>query len=300
MSGNQEYFAATVPARVWQDKRLSLNDIRLLLALMSFNGGGLCNPKLAALKERSNLCKQRIHESKIRLKRFEWISENESGFLINMENSIELVGNGKRDHGHGKCDREKVTESVTRGNGKRDQKVTESVTGGNGKRDQPIIRNEIESEIESEIEKEIKECDSAQISFPEIANQLIDFLNAKANKDFRHTSNNRKNIIARLKEKYSKTDCEFVIENQAAIWLGTEMETYLNPETLFRPSKFEKYRNTPKFIPKQSKQQQKTNYGSTIASKNVAKMDTFIKKHTEAMNGSQPPKQKIIQQRALL
>ena len=48
---------------------------------------------------------------------------------------------------------------------------------------------------------------------------------------------------ARIAEGYTVDDFKKVIDIKAEEWLGTEMDKYLNPSTLFRPSNFEKYLN---------------------------------------------------------
>ena len=42
---------------------------------------------------------------------------------------------------------------------------------------------------------------------------------------------------------YHTEDLKAVIDKKVAEWKGTEFEKYLTPETLFRPSNFEKYLN---------------------------------------------------------
>lgn len=78
-----------------------------------------------------------------------------------------------------------------------------------------------------------------------IADELIDFMNQLSGKRFRKIDSNRKGIRARLSEGYTEMDAYTVIKRQWAEWHGTDMEKYFCPETLFRPSKFEKYLNAP-------------------------------------------------------
>ena len=82
------------------------------------------------------------------------------------------------------------------------------------------------------------------------ADEVIDYLNEKIGSKYRHSESSRKGIIARLNEGFSVDDCKTVIDKKTAEWLHTDMEKYLNPETLFRPSKFEKYLNAPISKPK--------------------------------------------------
>ena len=75
--------------------------------------------------------------------------------------------------------------------------------------------------------------------------EVIAFLNKTANKDFKATTEaTKKAIIARLKEGYSVTQMKDVIEHRWNLWKGTDMEQYMRPSTLFRPSNFENYVNS--------------------------------------------------------
>ncbi len=72
---------------------------------------------------------------------------------------------------------------------------------------------------------------------------IVEYLNAKANKKFRASgSTTQKHIRARLKEGFTVDDFKTVIDKKCAEWLGTDMDQYLRPETLFG-SKFEGYLN---------------------------------------------------------
>ena len=73
--------------------------------------------------------------------------------------------------------------------------------------------------------------------------EILDYFNAAAHSHYRITTEATvKAINARL-EEYSADDIKAVIDNRVSAWLGTDMEKYLCPETVFRPSKFEKYYN---------------------------------------------------------
>ena len=68
-------------------------------------------------------------------------------------------------------------------------------------------------------------------------------LNELSNKNFREIENNLKYIESRLKEKFTKDDCFRVLENKIKDQYFIDNPKYYNPETLFRPSNFEKYLN---------------------------------------------------------
>ena len=72
---------------------------------------------------------------------------------------------------------------------------------------------------------------------------IIEYLNTKAGKTFRHTTKaTQSHINARYAEGFKLEDFKRVIDNQCAKWKGTEWEQYLRPSTLFG-TKFENYLN---------------------------------------------------------
>lgn len=75
--------------------------------------------------------------------------------------------------------------------------------------------------------------------------EVLLYLNEKTGKQFSlKTQANRNLISGRLNAGYTVEDCKMVIDEQARCWLANlEMEKYLRPMTLFRPSNFESYLN---------------------------------------------------------
>lgn len=73
--------------------------------------------------------------------------------------------------------------------------------------------------------------------------EIVEFLNEKADSQFRHTSKaTAAQIKARMKEGYTVDDFKAVIEFKADQWgRDAKMSEYLRPTTLFRPSHFEGY-----------------------------------------------------------
>lgn len=73
---------------------------------------------------------------------------------------------------------------------------------------------------------------------------IIDYLNEKANKNFKATSKEtRRLILARWKDGYTLEDFQRVIDGRVAKWYtDAKMQEYLRPMTLFS-SKFESYLN---------------------------------------------------------
>ena len=76
--------------------------------------------------------------------------------------------------------------------------------------------------------------------------QIIDYLNKKLGTKYGSSNKEtQKHIKARLKEGFTLEDFKTVIDKQYDKWIGTDMQQYLRPETLFG-TKFESYLNAPK------------------------------------------------------
>ena len=73
---------------------------------------------------------------------------------------------------------------------------------------------------------------------------IVEYLNKKANKNYKHNSNKTRRFIdARMTEGFTLEDFKKVIDNKCRSWLNDErMNQYLRPETLFG-TKFESYLN---------------------------------------------------------
>lgn len=112
------------------------------------------------------------------------------------------------------------------------------------------ISEKKESDITSDITSDIipsysiSNSNNKSNSFSKEIKEIIDYLNIKLNK--RYTYSNKSynaKINARLKEGFTVDDFKTVIDKKCNDWLGKEYEQYLTPDTLFAPSKFEKYLN---------------------------------------------------------
>jgi uncharacterized phage protein (TIGR02220 family) len=91
-------------------------------------------------------------------------------------------------------------------------------------------------------EDEIKEA--ADAAHQQSVSDVIDYLNLKTKKNFsRNTKSFSGFISGRLNEGRTVDDLKYVIDVKCEEWLNTDMEQYLTPDTLFRPSKFDKYIN---------------------------------------------------------
>ena len=118
------------------------------------------------------------------------------------------------------------------------QEVVKKFKGGSKKTlPNNILYNIVDNIVDNNIVENAEKHDTKTIT------EIVDYLNEKAHKNYR--SNNKatmRHINARLKEGRTLSDFKQVIDNRCATWLGTDMEQYLRPETLFG-SKFENYLN---------------------------------------------------------
>lgn len=117
--------------------------------------------------------------------------------------------------------------------------VTDCVTVTFGNADR-IDKNRGEKKREEKKRKE----DTTSLRDDDVR-RICEMLNAKAGTNYRPgTAATQKHINARLAEGFTVNDFQTVIDKKCAEWLGTDMEKYLRPETLFG-SKFESYLNAP-------------------------------------------------------
>ena len=121
---------------------------------------------------------------------------------------------------------------------KPNQNQSETNQKPNDNQTKPNTQNSKPKEKEKEKEK-YKEKESDAVA-------IVEFLNSTTHKSYRANSKQTvAHINARLREGYTIDDFKTVISKKAREWLGTDMEQYLRPETLFSPSKFESYLNAP-------------------------------------------------------
>lgn len=80
----------------------------------------------------------------------------------------------------------------------------------------------------------------------EAIGRVIGHLNEVAHKSYRASSKkSAQSVSARLAEGYTEEQLFHVIDVKCEEWLGTDMEKFLRPETLFAPSHIEGYVNQP-------------------------------------------------------
>jgi uncharacterized phage protein (TIGR02220 family) len=77
---------------------------------------------------------------------------------------------------------------------------------------------------------------------PDVAAEIIDYLNRKTGKAFKSVASNTKLINARLSEGHSRDDIKAVIDRKVSEWANNpKMRDYLRPATLFNAEKFNQY-----------------------------------------------------------
>lgn len=95
------------------------------------------------------------------------------------------------------------------------------------------------SRLDKDIDKDVDKEEEKNIYAP-----VISFLNEKAGTKYKPTSSKTQTLIrARMNEGFTLEDFQTVISKKCAEWMGTDMEKYLRPETLFG-TKFEGYLNS--------------------------------------------------------
>lgn len=95
------------------------------------------------------------------------------------------------------------------------------------------------------------DIDKGQKPQSDVYEEIIKYLNERTGSHFKPTSKSTQRLInGRLSENYTIEDFKYVIDVKTNEWKdNTKMSKYLTPDTLFNPSKFEKYRNQQ--MPKQ-------------------------------------------------
>lgn len=104
--------------------------------------------------------------------------------------------------------------------------------------------------------KSLKDKENNNVEKLDVAQEIINYLNTKTNKNYRATTPATKRLInGRLADGYGLDDFKRVIDLKASQWLNDpHWSKYLRPDTLFNPNKFEAYLNEAPSKPKQSKQ----------------------------------------------
>ena len=119
------------------------------------------------------------------------------------------------------------------------------------KNEQPIpINYQLTKQLTN---KDIKDIVEQSSTTPLPYEEIVQYLNQKTNKNFKHTSKvTQRHIRARLAEGFTVSDFKQVIDKKCSDWLRDQkMKEYLRPETLFG-TKFESYLNSKTTTTKQT------------------------------------------------
>lgn len=119
------------------------------------------------------------------------------------------------------------------------------------KNEQPIpINYQLTKQLTN---KDIKDIVEHSPTEPVPYQEVVEYLNQKTGKNFKHTSKvTQRHIRARLAEGFTVNDFKQVIDNKCNDWLRDQkMKEYLRPETLFG-TKFESYLNSKTTTAKQT------------------------------------------------
>lgn len=119
------------------------------------------------------------------------------------------------------------------------------------KNEQPIpINYQLTKQLTN---KDIKDIVEHSPTEPIPYQEVVEYLNQKTGKNFKHTSKvTQRHIRARLAEGFTVSDFKQVIDKKCSDWLRDQkMKEYLRPETLFG-TKFESYLNSKTTTTKQT------------------------------------------------
>lgn len=102
-----------------------------------------------------------------------------------------------------------------------------------------------EGKMHPAIPKDFKKVKNNNVEQVDIAHEIINYLNQKANKNYRATTPATKRLInGRLSDGYTLDDFKRVIDLKVSQWLNDPYwSKFLQPSTLFNPNKFEAYWN---------------------------------------------------------
>lgn len=106
-----------------------------------------------------------------------------------------------------------------------------------------LIENNIDNDNDNDRTVDESYHESSPYRESEVYKTIVSYLNEKAGTAYKPTTAKTKSAInARLAEGFTVDDFKTVIDKKCAEWMGSDMEKYLRPETLFG-TKFEGYLN---------------------------------------------------------
>ena len=105
------------------------------------------------------------------------------------------------------------------------------------------VVNEVVNFVNTDVNNEVNTTKNIKNYKNKEVIDIVEYLNSRAGTNYRPTSEKTKKLVhARLKEGFTVDDFKTVIDKKCDEWLGSDMEKYLRPETLFG-TKFEAYLN---------------------------------------------------------
>lgn len=169
----------------------------------------------------------------------DWLKGEAKGFFIAIRPTL--------DHSKAKAEAGRKG-GLARSRAQANAKQADKQTPSNAQAESQANAKQTAKQTRSEEEEEVEVFASSEANTPippEVYAEIIGYLNAEANRDYKPTSEaTRKLIRARLAEGYEVCDFKRVIDNKVSSWLGDpKMDAYLRPSTLFSKSKFEGYLN---------------------------------------------------------
>lgn len=252
----RERKTVSIPVEVIDDERLSDSEYRLLSRVCAKFGTAKFkfNEQTARLL---NVNKRTFYRNVSKLVETEYLQRDSdnSTYWFSASDSVPKTAQVSAKNGTVQCQkwhREKEEERS-----KEEDKEYYIITDGlnnNFIKEKEYEENEKEKEIYKEREraretkeKQEKPSDKNEsephVRYTEEYRSIIDYLNKMTGKHYSAKSRvNQGHMSARLKEGFSVEDFRRVIDRKCLEWIGTEMEKYLRPETLFS-TKFDRYLN---------------------------------------------------------
>ena len=136
-----------------------------------------------------------------------------------------------------------------------------------------LVFNTLQEKVETKVVAKRNESGKNVTLIITPVEEAVDYLNEKCGTKYKKDSKQTKLLInARLKEEFTVEDIKSVIDKKCNEWMGTEMEKYLRPQTLFG-NKFESYLNQSEI----NLHSKISNYGKNTT-KRTSEFDTAIKK----------------------
>ncbi|MFV0557667.1 MAG: conserved phage C-terminal domain-containing protein [Enterococcus sp.] len=226
---NRGFKGVWIPARIWLDANLTLQEIMFLVEIDSLDNSAMgCYASNNHFSDFFGLSKSRVSEviSSLAKKGYISVEYEREGKEIK-KRIIKVSGMPKR----GIRKSEEGIRNVEEG-------YSENAKGSNTSF----------SNTSSNTSKDILSGSDEQDAIP--YKEILDYLNLKANKNYKaSTRDSRAHIKARWNEGFRLDDFKTVIDNKCFEWMvpgktikGTPSANYLRPATLFG-SKFESYLN---------------------------------------------------------